>query len=154
MLGAPLTNRNTVITTVAANAEYGTITAGSAIRAPAIIILSTVFTHDAAALTKSYILTIGAGLPASFTKRCTIAASFPAIAQFGTGTAGIAVGANIVVSHPIGAFFALVADPVSTLGALCTAALTNYLAVFTTALTALADQHTALAKATIIAEII
>ena len=154
MLAAPLTNDRTAIATVAALTDYDTSTAASAIGAPAVIILGTVFTHNAADLTKKHVFAIGAGLPASFTKRCTIAAPFPAIAKHGTGTADIAVCANIVVSYAVGTFFTFFTDPIGALNTFRAAALANNLTVFTTAFTALADSYATLPQTTSVAEIL
>jgi len=154
LLTATLTDSGTAIATAAALTDYDTSTAASAIGAPAVIILGTVFTHNAADLTKKHIFAIGAGLPAAFTKRCTIAAPFPAIAKHSAGTAGIAVCANIVISYAVGAFFTFFTDPIGALNTFRTAALANNLTVFTTAFTALADSYATLPKTTSIAEIL
>ena len=133
------TNICTIVAALTTIANYCTCTTGATITTPYSICSCTIRTNLATLTAQRNGFTISTGLSASIAEGSTIRAALTTNTNFSTGTAGVAIVTEFIVTYTVRTFFAFFTYPICTFATIGTTANTNILTIFAAGITALAD---------------
>ena len=129
----------TIIATLTTIANYCTCTTGATITTPYSICFCAIRTNLATLTAQRNGFTISTGLSTSIAEGSTIGAALTTDTNFSTGTAGVAIVTEFIVTYTVRTFITFFTYPICTFVTIGTTANTNILTIFAAGITALAD---------------